>query len=298
MNGKITHSLAAPTTRFMHAAQKAADESLHKLGTGKSVNTGRDDPAALIAANRLASELRIERQSGENAQRAANILSYIDYSLSEFQPILLTIQNAIHEGANDLSDQELKAAQFQIDQGVDQLTQMWRMASFNGRPALRPDGAATDGKVRYHFDVGSSGGNSNLDIAFDTPSPARLGSAVAKLTDLASGGSHDLRSGQFTEAFEVVKAATQQVATIRGEVGAVRSMVLDPAANMAQIAAENLAQAISQIEDTDYAAETDRLSRSQTLAQATLVVRRDAVTNAGDLLMALVETSRQIGQIL
>lgn len=90
------------------------------------------------------------------------------------------------------------------------------------------------------------------------------------LADLASGGILNLVDGDLTAAQGVVRAAIATVASEQGRLGAFRRNTLGSAQRSVQSAFVNVSSANSMIRDTDFAAETTRLSRSLILYQASL----------------------------
>jgi flagellin len=91
---------------------------------------------------------------------------------------------------------------------------------------------------------------------------------VGFLSDLKSGQTNALRSGNFTEASKIVEESITQVAVLRGRLGAFERNTLRPNISQLQITAENLTSSESVIRDTDFATETSELTRAQILVQA------------------------------
>ncbi len=113
--------------------------------------------------------------------------------------------------------------------------------------------------------------NTNLqeNIGVKSMQANALGNAiVGYLSDLQSGQSKSLRSGNFPEASKVVEEVITQVAVLRGRLGAFERNTLQPNINQLQITTENLTSSESVIRDTDFAMETSELTRSQILVQA------------------------------
>jgi len=91
---------------------------------------------------------------------------------------------------------------------------------------------------------------------------------VGFLSDLKSGQTKALNTGNFTDASKVVEEAITQVAVLRGRLGAFERNTLQPNISQLQITTENLTSSESVIRDTDFATETSELTRSQILVQA------------------------------
>ena len=111
--------------------------------------------------------------------------------------------------------------------------------------------------------------NLQENIAVKSMQANKLGnSIVGFLSELKSGQSNSLNSGNFQQASKIVQEVTTQVAVLRGRLGAFERNTLQPNIRQLQITAENLTSSESIIRDTDFAVETSELTRSQILVQA------------------------------
>ena len=113
-------------------------------------------------------------------------------------------------------------------------------------------------------------------------STSRLGSVEnGFLNEIVTGGSKSLVAGQTLGAANIIEEAIQQIAVLRGRLGAFERNTLDTNANALRISLENVTAAESSIRDADFAAETAALTRSQILV------------NAGTSVLALANQSPQ-----
>ena len=100
-----------------------------------------------------------------------------------------------------------------------------------------------------------------------------LGSvAHGYLDDLGSGKTYNLKDGDLTTAQKIVNDAIKQVSTTRGRLGAFQKNVVGATVRSLGVALENTTAAESSIRDTDFAAETASLTRSQILVNASMNV--------------------------
>lgn len=129
------------------------------------------------------------------------------------------------------------------------------------------------------FDITGGGANFNLapsvsmsgkvSLGIETVTTGNLGSGTAGfLSDLKSGGSGNVQNGDLGKAQEVIDAAIKQVSGLRGRLGAFQKNVVGSTISSLGVALENTSAAESQIRDTDFAAETAAMTRSQILSQA------------------------------
>ncbi len=71
------------------------------------------------------------------------------------------------------------------------------------------------------------------------------------------------------KAEEIITEAINQVASLRGRLGAVQKQKMETNINSQQIAYENVTASESAIRDADYAVEVSALTRAQILIQGT-----------------------------
>lgn len=111
--------------------------------------------------------------------------------------------------------------------------------------------------------------NANI-TALDTHLLGRDSSTTGNyaLHDLHTGGTQTLSSTSLTTAAAIVDQAISQIATLRGQLGALQANVLQSNIASQQTSLEQVTSAQSSIQDTDFAAETANLTRSQVLIQA------------------------------
>lgn len=115
------------------------------------------------------------------------------------------------------------------------------------------------------------------NIGIQSLAASRLGGTLIDgtlqfLSSLRSGGDNDLKSGNFQNASEILSTAIDEVAVIRGRLGAFERNTLQTNVRSLQAAIENLTASESRIRDTDFAAETSKLTRAQVLTSASTSV--------------------------
>ncbi len=104
-------------------------------------------------------------------------------------------------------------------------------------------------------------------IGIGSVSTSSLGNSTSGvLGTLATGGSNSLAGGNGVDAQEIVKAAISEVSNLRGRLGSFQKFTISPTMNSLEVAFENASAAESAIRDTDFAAETSALTRSQILS--------------------------------
>ncbi|MGC4030821.1 MAG: flagellin [Tepidisphaeraceae bacterium] len=112
--------------------------SLERLSTGLKINSGKDNPAGLIAAESLKSEQAGITQALDNATRADNVISTAEGGLSEVSSLLNQLQGLVNNSANSggLSQEETNANQLQVDSILSTINRIAGTTSFNGKKLL------------------------------------------------------------------------------------------------------------------------------------------------------------------
>jgi flagellin len=117
--------------------------------------------------------------------------------------------------------------------------------------------------------------NQQINIGVQSIAANHLGdSETGFLNDLQTGGSAALVGGngslsQHTQdASGIIELAINQIAVLRGRLGAFEKNVLNTNSNSLGVALENVTASESSIRDADFAAETANLTRTQILTQA------------------------------
>lgn len=130
----------------------------------------------------------------------------------------------------------------------------------------------TGGGAKFHIapDAGLVGQES---IGIKSITTGSLGdAAIAFLSSLGAGEANDLDSKNFVNAQRIVRAAIDQISSLRGRIGAFQRNTLGTAINSLQITFENIAAAESAIRDADFAVETSNLTRSQILVSSSTAI--------------------------
>lgn len=255
--------------RQLDLVGRSLNRSLERLATGKNINRASDDPSGLTAVDSFkAQQQRIEAKI-KGLDRESTRYGALDGGLSAASEVVLGLKTLVVASANTggLSREEQAANQLEIDSVVKTITHLAQTSVFNGELILQGYVGAQAGSISI-LERDASGnpvGSSELRIS-------------AALASLASGGANDLSSGNFAKAAAIADAIVDHVSTNQAAVG-LEMRRIDTERRRLLIENENIAAARSQIEDTDYAAETSNLVRNQVLQEAATF----AITLARDL---------------
>ncbi len=127
-----------------------------------------------------------------------------------------------------------------------------------------------------------------VSIGIENVTTRNLGhTSVGFLDDLGSGKTSNLVDGDLETAQKIVDHSIAQVSDLRGRLGAFQRNVVATTIRSLGVALENTSAAESSIRDTDFAAETASLTRSQILVQAATNVLGIANANPQNVLSLL-----------
>lgn len=129
-------SLIAQTR--LNRTQNDLQTSLTRLSTGLRINSGKDDPAGLIASEALRSDITSINKALSNTQRANQIIGTADSALGQVSSLLNDIRGLVTEAANNgaLSDSEIAANQLQVDSSLEAINRIAQTTTFQGRKLL------------------------------------------------------------------------------------------------------------------------------------------------------------------
>jgi flagellin len=161
---------------------------------------------------------------------------------------------------------------------VDGLDASVRNGNFDVDLTLNAGFATTQGATT-NFYVTGGGATFQLGSEVDQQGQVQIGVASVStdslgnnvdgfLSDLGSGGTASLTSGNLDTSQRILNDAISQVSTLRGRLGAFQSDVIDSNSDSLNVALENVTSSESDITDADFATETAALTRDQILVQA------------------------------
>jgi len=135
INTNIQSLIAA---RVLNKQNEAVNLSLQRLSTGYRINTGKDDPAGLIASEMLRSAKASINAAIENARRADNLVAVAEGGLQEVSALLLDLEDLVVRTANEagLSEEEVEANQLEIDGILDTINRIASSTEFQGKKLL------------------------------------------------------------------------------------------------------------------------------------------------------------------
>ncbi|TWT79074.1 B-type flagellin [Planctomycetes bacterium CA13] len=198
--------------------------ALTRLSTGLRINSGKDDPAGLIASEALRSEIGSFNKAISNTNRANQIITTADSALGQVSSLLSDVRGLVVEAANTgaLSDDEVAANQLQVDSSLEAINRIAQTTTFQGRKLL--DGGldfitksgtnATNIKT-LQIDQANLGATGSVDVTVDISEAATKASVDIEGFRATAGAVDGV---QATGKIEFSKEATPAVQSTTGTI--------------------------------------------------------------------------------
>jgi flagellin len=221
-------SLVARNT--LGRSNAALEQALTRLSTGLRINTGKDDPAGLIASENLRSDITSVRRAISNTDRANQVIATADSALGQVSSLLNDIRGLVTESANAgvQSPAQLAANQAQVDSSLDALNRIAQTTTFQGRKLL-------DGSLDFTTTAGTNFARiqslqidqANLGATGSVPVTVNVSAAATKaqvnVTNVPSGSGTGIASSTTISFNSQASAGTPAEGTVNFTVGTASS---------------------------------------------------------------------------
>jgi flagellin len=270
----------------LNANSNTLQQAMQRLSTGSKLNSAADNAAGNAISARMTAQLKGFAQATQNTndaismvQSAANDLGNIVGYLQRIRELAVQASS----GTNTASDRS--SLQAEATQMMAEIDRVANSASFNTIKLLnggeQPDSSTL---TSIAVQVGSNASEyDQITIDLTDARTSALGSDTSPTTGMDSTltvADIDLTAvdtGTWTglsggtagtdNVLDTIDVAIQQVSDAQSNLGAVQNR-LSTTVNFLSSNSTNLSAAQSRVADTDYAAETTKLSRSQIIQQA------------------------------
>ncbi len=256
--------------------ERSMNTAMERLSTGQRINAAADDAAGLAIASRMTSQITGLETGIRNANDAISMINVADGAMVEVSNMLQRMRELALQSANGTTTSDDRTyLNAEYKNLIGEIERIATNTQWNGRSIL--DGSANGtNDTTVKFQVGANGGQT---IAVDFGNISQdSGSGTTKFETFEQSGT--LAAGSFITAGTTASAMTTASAAITKidsaitEVNTQRS-TFGAAVNQLTYAVDNLASvkvnaeaSRSRIQDTDYAAETSELARTQIIQQA------------------------------
>jgi len=258
-----TNVSATLTQNAITKNERAMSSAMEQLATGKRINKASDDAAGLAIASRMTSQINGVGQAARNANDAISLLQTADGALTEVTNMLQRMRELAVQAATDTNGTDDRAALSK--EYVALRTEIDRIGDntqWNGANIL--DGTAgTSGTVKFQV-----GANSGQTITVTVPDFTTNSTTAGVLNGIKASTIAGITTATLANsAITALTTAIKNINTERSELGAAMNQLGYAADNLLNVKA-NAEASRSRIEDTDYAAATTELARTQIIQQA------------------------------
>jgi len=297
--------------RTLNIQQRAVNQSLERLATGRRINRASDDPTGTV----LLTATEARKQSIQSQIKSLEFESLLNATTSDaygqVADGLIRLNELVVQAANvgAASPDEREALQVEADAIIQSIDFIATNTTFNGKRILNGQGvlngtsfevsasASIDALGRTVFEVESAGpqassGASKANEQATTPDNAQslttladvpaaaspiasILTAAYSLRDIITGGALNLVDGDVEGAQTVVKIALTTVLRASGNYD---ELGIQAELSLLHKEFESISKITSTVGDTDFARETSELVRSQVLAEAAtqaILINRD-----------------------
>jgi len=266
-----TNMSSISAQRYLTLAQSKLNTSYERLSSGSRINRAQDDAAGLGISQNLTASIGGTAFGIRNANDAIGALQTAEGALSEISSMLQRFKELATQGANQgLSEGQRKYLLDEMTQLGEEIDSISLRTTFNNNPLLKEtsEGVAV---TAMNFQTGS-GVTDNQTIDFVDITVGGAGTDYENLAILISvaGEFTDPDAplwDEFQDLTTIIEGAINEIARLRAEFGAKINRITSNLNNLDALS-ENLSAARSRVLDTDYAAETATLTKTQIFQQA------------------------------
>ena len=248
--------------------ERALGAAMEKLSTGKRINSAADNAAGLAISAQMTSQIRGLGVAVSNANDAISMVNTADGALDEITTMLQRMRElAVQAGTGTTASTDRTYLQSEFTALRTEIDRIADNTQWNGRNILDGSAGASTGKSTVAFGIGQDGtAAQTLSTSF-----GNFNNTTGKLSGLAS---KIITGTTIVSAITLAAASIAEIDVVIGDVSSQRAS-FGAVTNRLTHAVDSLANtkinseaARSQILDTDYAAATSELARTQIIQQA------------------------------
>ncbi|WP_256644830.1 flagellin [Thermomonas paludicola] len=271
-NSVNTNIMSLNAQRNLYTSSMSQATTIQRLSSGLRVNSAKDDAAGLAIAERMNAQIRGNNVAIRNANDGISLAQTAEGALGKIGDSLQRMRELAVQSANATNSSDDRTnLQSEFKQLQDEITRVVGGTTFNGTSLFT-------GSTSFSFQVGAgttsndvvsvarnqlSGGTAGTSGGITSSAAADV--AVATVTTASAITGSDATKS--TNAIKDIDVALDKLNAERATYGAAQNRFESVIGNL-QITVENTSAARSRIMDTDFAAETAALTRSQILTQA------------------------------
>ena len=241
---------------------------MESLSTGKSINRASDNAAGLSIRETMTSQINGLGAAIKNANDGISQLQTADGALNEVSTMFQRMRELAVLSVNDTySSTQKTAMSTEFSQLSAEITRISEQTQWNGMNLLTGSGGnpgAAAGASVYTFQVGAN----NAQTLTVTIPVMSIGQFSIDTTTIAT-------ATNATSAIAALDDSLSELNGYRSTIGATINRLEHAIDNLTNVQ-QNATDSRSKVEDTDYAAATSELARTQIIAQAATAILAQA----------------------
>lgn len=240
--------------RNLSTSQNSLNTALQRLSSGLRVNSAKDDAAGLAIATRMTAQSRGMTVAIRNANDAISLSQTAEGALGQIKDHLLRMRDLAVQSTNATNTSGDRAQlETEWDQLQAEISRIGTQTKFNGQAILDANAGTQT------FQVGADAGQT-VDVVTTALSGSTVSAAYNAAATVSSAAGASAAISTIDTALDTINSQRSTYGAAQGRFEGIVSVL--------QIARESQIAATSRIMDTDFAAETAALTRSQILQQA------------------------------
>jgi flagellin len=241
---------------------------MESLSTGKSINRASDNAAGLSIRETMTSQINGLGAAIKNANDAVSQLQTTDGALNEVSSMFQRMRELAVLSVNDTySSTQKTAMSTEFNQLSAEITRISEQTQWNGMSVLTGSGGnpgVTAGASVYTFQVGA---NTAQTLTVTIP--------VMSIGQFSVTGDSIATAAGATSAVADLDGSLSELNGYRSTIGGTINRLTHAIDNLTNVQ-QNATDSRSKVEDTDYAAATSELARTQIIAQAATAILAQA----------------------
>jgi len=245
---------------------RAMADAMERLSTGKRINSASDDSAGLAISESLTAQARGLTTAVRNANDAISLAQTAEGALIEVSNMLQRMRElAVQASSDTLNTAQRKYLYNEAAALGDQINLTISDTKWNGTAVLTTANLHTKG---FTIQIGDSAGNEFVVKGADLTN-------AGKTATLAAGNADWDTQAKASASITTINTGFTAVNDARAALGAATNRLTSIVDNLTNVA-QNLVESRSRVMDTDYAAATTELARTQIIQQAGMAVLAQA----------------------
>ncbi len=258
MGMRIATNMASITAqRSMTSNSRESQKAMAQLSTGSRIVTAGDDAAGLAISENLKSQIRSYGQATRNANDGISMIQTAEQGMGEVSNMVTRLRElGIQAGSDTIGDTERGFIQKEVAAMKSEIQRVAASTTFGSRHLLDGSGGT------YDIHIGT-GANEKTDwIAYDSSV------SNVQIDNLGIDGLDFSSKEGAREGLAKLDVAQTNVNGSRATMGALSNR-LNSTVEVLATMKENMSAANSQIRDTDVAASSSQLAKTNILLQGT-----------------------------